>query len=94
MLIVKARGAARSIVPSMRQAVASVDAGLPIYDVMTLDERLDKAVARPRFNAALLSAFGGIALLLAANGMSRVILVFGVVAFGGDRRPARAWRRR
>ena len=75
MLIVKARGPAMSIVPSMRQAVASVDAGLPIYDVMTLDERLDKALARPRFNAALLSAFCGVALLLAAIG------VYGVLSY-------------
>jgi putative ABC transport system permease protein len=49
--------------------VASVDSALPIYDVMTLDERISVAVARPRFNAELLAAFAGAALLLAAIGV-------------------------
>ena len=42
---------------------------------MTLDERISDAVARPRFNAALLAAFAGAALLLAAIG------VYGVLSY-------------
>ena len=77
MVIVKTRGAASpgSVVPALRQAVASVDAALPIYDVMTLDERIGAAISRPRFNAGLLSAFAGAALLLAAIG------VYGVLSY-------------
>jgi predicted permease len=75
MMIVKTRGPAASLVPAMRRAVASVEASLPIYEVMTLDDRIDTAVSRPRFNAALLSAFAGAALLLAAIG------VYGVLSY-------------
>jgi putative ABC transport system permease protein len=75
MIIVKARGPATPLVPALRQAVASVDASLPIHDVLTLDDRISAAIARPRFNAALLSAFAGAALLLAAIG------VYGVLSF-------------
>jgi putative ABC transport system permease protein len=69
MMIVKARGAATGLLPAMRTAVASVDPTLPIYDAMTLDERIDTAVSRPRFNATLLASFAGAALLLAAIGV-------------------------
>ena len=75
MVIVKARGAATALLPAMRTAVASVDPALPIYDAMTLDERIGAAVARPRFNATLLAAFAGAALLLAAIG------VYGVLSY-------------
>jgi predicted permease len=75
MVIVKTRGAATSMLPAMRAAVASVDPALPIYDAMTLDERIGAAVARPRFNAALLTAFASAALLLAAIG------VYGVLSY-------------
>jgi predicted permease len=69
MVIVKARGRAAALLPAMRKAVASVDPALPIYDAMMLDERIDAAVYRPRFNAALLAAFAGAALLLATLGV-------------------------
>jgi len=48
---------------------------MPIYDVMTLDERIAANLARPRFNAGMLALFAGAALLLAAVG------VYGVVAY-------------
>jgi putative ABC transport system permease protein len=69
MVIVKARGAATALLPAMRTAVASVDPALPIYDAMTLDERIDAAISRPRFNATLLASFAGAALLLATIGV-------------------------
>ena len=69
MIIVKARGAATALLPAMRTAVASVDPSLPIYDAMTLDERIGVAVSRPRFNATLLGSFAGAAILLAAIGV-------------------------
>jgi predicted permease len=75
MVIVKTRGSPTSLLPAMRKAVASVDASLPIYDAMTLEDRISAAVARPRFNATLLTAFAGAALLLAAIG------VYGVLSY-------------
>jgi putative ABC transport system permease protein len=75
MFVVKTRGPAAPLVPALRKAVASVDDTLPIYDVMTLDERIGAAVARPRFNAAIVTAFAAAALLLAAIG------IYGVLSF-------------
>jgi putative ABC transport system permease protein len=75
MVVVKTRGAPAAFLPAMRTAVASIDPALPIYDAMTLDERISAAIARPRFNAALLGAFAGAALLLAAIG------VYGVLSY-------------
>jgi predicted permease len=75
MVMVKARANAAALVPALRAAVASVDAAVPIYDVMTLDDRVGTALARPRFNAAIAGAFAAAALLLAALG------VYGVLSY-------------
>jgi len=75
MILVKARGAPAPLVPALRRAVATVDPSLPIYDVLSLDDRIDNAVARPRFTAMLVSLFAGMALLLAAIG------VYGVLSY-------------
>lgn len=75
MVMVKTRGPAESLVPAMREAVASVDAAVPIFDVMTLDERIGTALSRPRFNATIVAAFAATALLLAAIG------VYGVLSY-------------
>ena len=69
MIIVKTHGSAPALVPAMRRAVAGVDSSLPIYDVLTLDDRISGALARPRFNAALVSGFAAAALIIAALGV-------------------------
>ncbi|HKW03436.1 MAG TPA: ABC transporter permease [Vicinamibacterales bacterium] len=76
MVVVKTnRGGAAAVVPALRQAVASVDAGLPIYGVMTLEDRISETLTRPRFHATMLTIFAGAALLLAAVG------VYGVMSY-------------
>jgi putative ABC transport system permease protein len=69
IMIVKTRGPSAALVPALRAAVAAVDAAVPIYDVMTLDERISGALSRPRFNATIVGAFAAAALLLAALGV-------------------------
>src|SRR5262245_12114352 len=69
MMIVKTRGPVSALVPAVRRAVANVDPALPIYDVLTLDDRIDEALSRPRFNAALIGGFAAAALLVAALGV-------------------------
>jgi putative ABC transport system permease protein len=75
MVIVKTRGEPRAAVSAMRSAIASVDPALPIYDVLPLDERVADALSRPRFNTAIVSALGAIAVVLAALG------VYGLLSF-------------
>ena len=69
MMIVKEQGQSPTLVPELRRAIASVDPSLPIYDVLTLDDRIRAALARPRFNASLVGGFAGAALLIAALGV-------------------------
>jgi putative ABC transport system permease protein len=73
IVFVKTRGPVDPVVPSLRRAVASVDSAVPIFDVMTLDERIDQALSRPRFNAVVVAAFAAAALLLAALGVYGVL---------------------
>src|SRR5262249_38566680 len=75
MVMVKARGGAESLVPALREAVAAVDAAVPIYDVQSLDDRVGAALARPRVNATLAGTCAAAALLLAAIG------VYGVLSY-------------
>jgi putative ABC transport system permease protein len=69
MMMVKTRGSTSSLVPALRRAVASVDPALPIYDVLTLDDRIAGALSRPRFNATIVAGFAAVALLIAALGV-------------------------
>jgi putative ABC transport system permease protein len=64
-----------SVTSAVRNAVASMDPDLPLYDVKTMDEYLAISVATPRFHAMLLETFAGLALLLTAIGL------YGVIAY-------------
>jgi putative ABC transport system permease protein len=55
----------------MKQSLASADPQLP-SDVKTVDEEVAVLTARPRFLAALLAAFAGLALSVAAVGLYAV----------------------
>jgi putative ABC transport system permease protein len=50
-----------------------VDTDLPIYELMTMDQAISESVAQPRFYMMLLTAFAGVALVLAAIGIYGVI---------------------
>ena len=64
-----------SVVGAIHQTVAGIDKQLPITEVATMPQVLDASVAQPRFRTWVVSAFGLLALLLAAAG------VFGVVSY-------------
>jgi putative ABC transport system permease protein len=75
MVLLKTSRDPLTVVASVRRAIESVDAGMPMYDVKPLDDRVADALSRPRFNAVIVALFGGAALMLAAVG------VYGVMSY-------------
>ena len=74
-VVVRVNGSARSQIAAIRDTVQSVDPKVPVFDVMTMDERLSVALARPKFYTTAVLFFGGLALLLA------VIGVYGILSY-------------
>jgi predicted permease len=74
-LVVRARRDPAALADALRRAVAKVDADLPVYDLMTMDDIRRSAVAPSRFNSLLLTAQGLVGLALALVG------IFGVVSY-------------
>lgn len=66
----------RSLLGSLRRAVAEADPRQAVYNVRTMDEVVAASVAQRRTNTQLITAFSAAALLLAIVG------VYGVVAYG------------
>ena len=55
--------------------VHTLDSDIPVFDIATMQERVHDSVARQRFAMAMLGAFAGFAVILAAIG------VYGVMSF-------------
>lgn len=72
-LIVETEGTPGAAVPALREAVAALDADLPVYEVRTMPQVLAEATARRRFTAWLVGGLAGVALLLSTFGVSAVI---------------------
>jgi predicted permease len=64
---------ARGSGADLRRAVAGIDERATVGSVETMDTRLSKMLAYPRFRAALLSAFAVFAVLLASIGLYGVL---------------------
>jgi putative ABC transport system permease protein len=73
--VVRASQDPASVVPAIRAAVRRIDPELPLFNVTMMTEHLTEEEAETRFAAVLMSAYGGIALLLAAIG------IYGVVSY-------------
>ncbi|MCP4655792.1 MAG: hypothetical protein GY856_10275, partial [bacterium] len=78
--VVRAAERPRTLVPTLRAALAELDPNLPMADVRSLDETVTSSLAARRFNMMLLATFAGVALLLALAGL------YGVLAYSVARR--------
>jgi ABC-type antimicrobial peptide transport system permease subunit len=74
-IAVRSSGSPEAIAPAVRRELQEIDRDLPMYRARSMEERLDAAVARPRFAMTLLTMFAGFALALAAIG------TYGVMTF-------------
>lgn len=77
---VRVHGDPSGVLSSLRTAVHAVDPAVPVAEVMTLEEQVDKSYPQIRLGQTVLSAAGGLALLLSAIGL------YGVIAFLVTRR--------
>ena len=65
---------------AIREAVWSVDAGLPVPSIQSLGDRFETSVAGYGFNLLIVGSFAGVALILALLG------IYGLVLFSVERR--------
>jgi predicted permease len=72
-IVVRSSRSAEDLRGDAGAAVRAVDSSIPIYDIKTMDERVDGSLIGRRFIVLLLTTFAGLALLLAALGLYGVI---------------------
>jgi predicted permease len=80
LVVRTATGSERSVEPSVRAAVASVDKDLGLFAPRTLREHVGQVLGKEKLVAALLSGFAALALLLASFGL------FGVLSYAAESR--------
>lgn len=74
-LVVRTSRPSDSLSNDLAAAVRAGDSSIPIYDVKTMEQRVDESLLGRRFLVLLLGVFAGLALLLAALGL------YGVISF-------------
>jgi ABC-type antimicrobial peptide transport system permease subunit len=79
-IVIRTRPGANLSIAAVRQAVASVDPGMPIISIRTLRDQVSGQFTQQRLIARLTSLFGVLSLVLASVGL------YGVTAYNAGRR--------
>jgi ABC-type antimicrobial peptide transport system permease subunit len=66
---------ATQLEPQIRHEIQSIDPGLPVFNVSSMNDVLDRSLASRRFSADLVGGFAGLAVLLASIG------IYGLLAY-------------
>ena len=74
-VVLRSRTDPAGLTSAVASAIHGLDSDLPMYNVRTMQQRLDESLARRKFSMALLTAFAALALVLATIG------VYGVIAY-------------
>ena len=71
----KTNGDPAALASSVRRALSELDRELPVFDVQTMEQRMEKSLMRRRSPVLLSLSFGAVALFLSAIG------IYGVLAY-------------
>ncbi|MGA2596641.1 MAG: ABC transporter permease [Bryobacteraceae bacterium] len=74
-LIVRSSGDAAKLAEPLRRGIQSLDPGVTLAQIGTMEQAMATSVSQPRFDTMLLALFAAIALLLAAVG------IYGLIAY-------------
>jgi putative ABC transport system permease protein len=72
-VIARTAGAPLGMLDVLHSQVRALDRQQPLYNVRTVEQVVDQAIARPRFNMLLITILAGVAMILATVGIYGVI---------------------